>query len=248
MVLTIIIFQGLVFIGLIFVLRHFMQEHVSGAMGHMQKLNDELLKQQAELKEKIAAAEKEYQTKFTKAQQEVSQMQATAKQEVTKSLEDARARAQLEREKLINEAVDTRDKMRQEIMGEMEQRAIQYSFDLIREFFSEELQKAANDILIKEVIEGLKEVDVESFEIKSDTAELVVPEPLSQESRARLQKVLKEKIKRDIQFKEEVKPDIIAGLVLKFGTLVVDGSLANRLKESSARLKREMTRKYQGKT
>ena len=84
MVLTVILvflFQGIIFVGLIFLLRGFMQGHVTGAVGHLQKLNDELMKQQAELKHKIAEAEKEYQTKVSKAQQEVSTMQVQAKQD-----------------------------------------------------------------------------------------------------------------------------------------------------------------------
>ena len=43
MILTVIIFQGLIFVGLIFILRQFMKGHLSGAMGHLQKLNDDLL-------------------------------------------------------------------------------------------------------------------------------------------------------------------------------------------------------------
>ena len=55
MVLAIVIFQGLVFLGMIFILRQFMKGHVSGAVGHLQKLNDDLMKQQAELQQGLSS-------------------------------------------------------------------------------------------------------------------------------------------------------------------------------------------------
>ncbi len=248
MILTIIIFQGIIFCVLIFVLRHFMQSHVSGATSHLGKLNEELLKQQAELKQKMAEAEKEYEVKSAKLQQEITARQAQVKQEATKTLEDARLRGTEEREKMIKEAIETRDKIRQEIMQEMEAKSVQYAKEIIGNFMEGNIQHLLHEALVKIAAEGLQEMNLDQFQIGSGGAEVVTAIPMSDASRTLLKKALHGRIKRDVQFTESTDPALICGVILRFGTLVMDGSLANRLQEASARLKKEAVRKYQGKT
>lgn len=247
-VLAGIMFLVLFAVGLIFMLNHFMQKNVTGAVGHLQKLNDELMKQQADLRQKIAEADKEYQTKMTKVQQEVTAMHTQAKQEVTKTIEEARARAQSEREKLINEAIETKEKIRQEIMADMDEKAIQHAKHVIQEFFSGDMKKMVHQALIDELIEGLETMDFSSFQIQTDIAELRSGEEVSDASKEKIRKVLEKKINRKVQFKDEKDASLAGGVILKFGTFVIDASLSNRLMEAAASLKKETVRKYQGKT
>jgi len=244
--ITIIIFQGIIFIILIFVLRQFMKGHVTGAVGHLQKMNDELIKQQSELKQKISEADKEYQTKTMKLEQEIAARQAEIRQEANRTLEEARSRAMQERDRLINEAVETREKIRHEIMAEMEEKAIQHSKRLIAEFFTGEVRTQVHECLLEGVIEGLKEVDMTRFQIDTDMATIVSAKPLDATVKKQVQKILLEKIKKDVKFTEEVDEGLIGGMILRFGSFVIDGSLTNRLQESAAQLKKETARKYQG--
>lgn len=248
MVLAIILFQGVIFMALIFILRQFMKGHVSGAVDHLHKLNDELMKQQTELKTKMAESQREYETKMTKLNEEVSQKQKQSKDEATKTLEDSRQKAMQEREKIINEAVNTREKMRLEIMAEMDEKAILHAKSIIGEFFAGELGRLVHEALVGEVLEAIREADMQNFQIIGDTAELKSPMAVSDETKKKIAAVLKEKLKVDVKFKEEIEPSLIGGMVLKFGTFVLDGSLINRMGEAAARLKKEVVRKYQGST
>jgi len=248
MVIAAIVFLGLFSAGMILMLRHFMQVHVTGAMGHLQKLNDELLRQQSELKQKIAEAEKEYQTKTAKAQQEISTMQAQARQEAAKAAEESRSRAMQEREKIINEAVETREKMRKEIMAEMEDKAIQHSKELLEAFFGGVLRKAVHENLVQEVVDGIQELHTEHFQITTDHAEIISAEALTEDIKGRIQKALKERIKKEVKLKERLDTALVGGVVVKFGPVVIDGSLRNRLEESAVQLKKETARRYQGAT
>lgn len=248
MVLAIVMFQGVVFIALIFILRHFMKGHVSGAVDHLHKLNDELLKQQAELKQKMAESQREYETKLSKLNEEVQQKQKEAKDEAVKTLDDSRQRAMQEREKIIGEAVQTREKMRQEIMAEMEQKAIVHSKDIVAEFFSGELGKLVHVALVEEVIEAIRDAALQNFQITGDVVEIRTPVKLTEDAKKKMGLVLKEKIKKEVKFKEEIDAALVGGLVLSFGSFVIDGSLVNRMAEAAARLKKETARKYQGTT
>ncbi len=246
MIVTVIALQGIIFIVLILVLRHFMKGNLSGAMGHLQKLNDDLLKQQAEFREKSAASQKEYEMKLNKLQQDIASEQSRAREEANKMIEDTKKHALGEREKIINEAVETREKMRKEIMSEMEEKSIQHSKIVISEFFSGELKTLIHEALMAQALDGLQKISMENFQIKADqAAELRIPEPLKPETREKIRKLLKEKIKRDVDLKEETDPALVAGMIIRFGTVEIDGSLTNRLSEAAARLKKENARRYQ---
>jgi F0F1-type ATP synthase membrane subunit b/b' len=245
MVLAIIFFQGVVFIALIFILRHFMKGHVSGAVDHLHKLNDELMKQQAELKQKMAESQREYEAKMAKLNEEVQTKQKQSKEEAIKSLEESREKAMGEREKIINEAVQTRDKMRQEIMAEMEQQAIGHSKTIIAEWMTGELAVKVNEYLLQEALDALKEADMKLFQIKSDSAELRLTQPLDSATKQKILKILKDKIGNEVELKEKQEADLLAGIIINFGTFVIDGSLSNRLAEAAARLKQESKRRYQ---
>ncbi len=245
-ILAAVIFQGFIFLGMILIMRQFMRGHVSGAVDHLQKMNDDLIKQQNDMKEKMAVAQKEYEMKMNRLQQDVTVQQSKAREEAAKTVEDSRTRALAEREKIITEAVETREKMRKEIMAEMEEKSIQNCRIIISEFFQGEMKTQIHEALLARALDGLKKVSMENFQIRADqAAELRVPEALKPEAREKIKKILEEKIKGTVQFKEEIDPSLVAGIVLKFGAVVIDGSLTNRLNEAAARLKKETTRRYQ---
>ncbi len=247
-VVSVFFFQGLIFVGLIFLLRHFMKGNVKGELGHLERLNEELLKREAELKQKMTAAEQEYTTRMAKAEQEIMSRQQQAKQDSTKVLEENRDQALKEREKIIGEAISTREKIRHEIMAEMENTAIEYSKQVLSEFFSGELKKLLHEVLMKQMIAGIESFPAERFQLKTDIAEFKLAEPLSAEMKTKLQKALKSKMGREIQLKEEVDATLVGGAVLKFDSLVIDGSMTNLLKDAASRMKKEAHRKYQGVT
>lgn len=244
--ITIIIFQGIIFVLLILGLRHFMKGHVSGAVGHLHKVNDELMKQQAELKIKIAEANKEYQEKTAQADREIAEKQAEVREIANKTVEEAKQQAEQEKERLINEAVATREQMKQEIMASMEEKAIQHSLSIISEFIGDGMKKQIHELLVEEVLEGLKEVsNLDNFQIDTDTAELEVAGALSDKQKDDIKKILKQKINKEVKLNEKVNSELIGGMVLKFGSFVIDGSLSDRLKGAAAEIKRETARRYQ---
>jgi F-type H+-transporting ATPase subunit delta len=57
--------------------------------------------------------------------------------------------------------------------------------------------------------------------------------PLNDGQRKNLVKKLKDALNRDITLKEEVNPKIVAGFVVTIGSLVLDGSLRNKIQEKA---------------
>ena len=57
--------------------------------------------------------------------------------------------------------------------------------------------------------------------------------PLSDKQQNSLSKKLKEALGKDIEIKEESDPSVVAGLVIILGSLVLDGSLKNKIQEKA---------------
>lgn len=246
MILTVILFQGLIFLGLIFLMRQFMKGHVSGAMGHLQKLNEDLIKQQNELKAKMAESQREHEMKMNKLEEDINSQQSKAREEANKTIEETKTRALSEREKIINEAVQTREKMKLEVMSEMEEKSVQHAKTMVDEFLQGDLRKMTHESLVLQALEGIKDLPMENYQVKpGQTGTICTPQPLSEELKKKISKVFEDKIKGEVTFKEESDPALVAGIVLKVGNLVIDGSLTNRLGEAAARIKKETIRKYQ---
>jgi F-type H+-transporting ATPase subunit delta len=55
--------------------------------------------------------------------------------------------------------------------------------------------------------------------------------PLTEGQRKSLVKKLKEVLVKDITLKEEVEPKIVSGFIITIGSLVLDGSLKNKIQE-----------------
>lgn len=246
MILTVILFQGVIFMGLIFIMRQFMKGHVSGAMGHLQKLNEDLIKQQKDLKEKMSESQREHEMKMNKLEQDINSQQTRAREEANKTIEETKTRALSEREKIINEAVSTRDKMKLEVMSEMEEKSVQHAKTMVAEFLQGDLKTLTHENLVLQALEGIKDLPMESYQITpGQTGIIRTAEPLSEDLKKKISKVFQEKVKGEVVFKEEVDSELVAGIVLKVGNLVIDGSLVNRLGEAAARIKKETIRKYQ---
>ena len=66
--------------------------------------------------------------------------------------------------------------------------------------------------------------------------------PLNEGQRKGLSRKLKQLLGRDITLKEEVDPRIVAGLVVTIGSLVLDGSLKNKIEEQARSIEGEGSR------
>jgi F-type H+-transporting ATPase subunit delta len=244
-VISIFFFQGLIFLGLIFMLRQFMKGNVKGELGHLQQLHDELMKRQAELKEKNEAAAKEYETKMSRLEQEITAKQTEANKQIVHTLEEAQQKAMKEKEKIINEALETREKMRREVMAEMEEKAIQYTTEILDEFFIGEQKTKIHSIMMDLLIDGIEGAPMEQFQINTHVVDLKVAQLLDDPAKQKLSKLLKGKIHKEVEFKEELDASLIGGAILRLGTFVIDGSMRNRLSEVQARLKKDARRRHQ---
>ena len=245
MIVTAIIVQAIIVVVLVVVLSQFMKGSVSNQLGHVKTISDEMIKQQEALRKKLQEAEKEYTTKMERLNTEIAAKQAQAKTEAAKIMDEARTSGMQEKDRLIQEAIQTKDKFTAEIMAQLDEKAVEHAKLVIGKYLTGAVQQSVHEVLVQEIVLGIRDIPVEHFQIQTDTADLTTALPLSDAAKEQLKNALQEKIKREVKFNEKVSPALVSGITLQMGTFVIDGSLAHRLNEAAALLKRELNRKYQ---
>ncbi len=140
--------------------------------------------------------------------------------------------AQEHSEELIQQA----DKSRQLLLTEMDERIVSQATDkaceLIQDTIPEQFKLDVHQHWIAELIDS-GFVQLGRLKVPEDLKEVNITSAfaLSDEQRRSLTKKLKDTLEREIVLKEEVNPKIVAGLIISVGSLVLDGSLKNKIQE-----------------
>ena len=106
--------------------------------------------------------------------------------------------------------------------------------------FSEKMTESVDRQFTDELLDALTEVDSNAVTVDASEAEVVLSHPMPSEQRARLERLLKESFGADVTVSEKINPDLIAGMILKLGSLEIDGSLRNRYREAAAEQKKSI--------
>lgn len=83
-------------------------------------------------------------------------------------------------------------------------------------------------------------MDMEMIGEEIKTAEVVTSSALSEGMRNRLSETLLGKLGRTIEVTATTDPKILSGMILRFGSLALDGSLKNMVRESATGLKEKL--------
>lgn len=238
LILQLIIIQVVTFIALVFVLRKLLFTEASLEVKRLQRLSEENEKRAEELRKKAEEAKREYEEKIKKAEEDTKRMEEEAQKEIERLHSQAVERAKAEAEKIISQARNSKEKMREEVKNELEEKAVYFACDLVKGAFDEKIYKNAHDELVDSIIHGLEHIDENKISDKVKVAEIVSPFPVNTQEKERIKKIISKKASRQIDLKEKLDKDLIAGAIVKIGDLIIDGSLSNRLEETRARLRK----------
>ncbi|MBN1872371.1 MAG: F0F1 ATP synthase subunit delta [Candidatus Omnitrophica bacterium] len=232
LIISLVLLQLIIFVALIIMFRKILNKNVVLATRHLEELNTEYSKKDMEVSKRLNEARQKYEEMVAKAQNE-------AEEEKSKILKEAEA----EREKIIKDArsqgeaiIQQADKSRQLLISEIEERidneAIHKACELVQLTLPEKFKKAVHLQWTDELVEESLS-QAEQLQIPEDINEVKVTSafPLSELQRKNLQKKVKQFLKRDVELKEESDPRLVAGIVLAVGSLVLDGSLKNKIEE-----------------
>ncbi len=218
---------------------------IGTTQGAVRRLNTETeaaRAKQAELNQKIKEANEELEKRKIEAEKLVKQMleegEEKAKEERQKVLNKARAEA----EDVVNKAQRTKDAVRKEIEKELQLKLTDECAKIFNMILSEKSSSVFKDQLVSEFVENLKVIDASQVSPDVNKIDIITAVDLSPEAKGRVEQVLSDKLKRTLTFTYHSDPKILGGVSLKFGSLVLDGSLKNIIEETSVKLKKQLQR------
>ena len=237
MLFQLIIIQVVTFFAIVFVLKKLLYTETAKEAQRLKVLKEENYQKQKELQEKIESAESAYREKMAKAEEEIRRQHIREEEEIEKLKRKVLDKAKGEAEQIVQSAFNVKEKIREEIGLEMRKKSPELAFQIFKEVLSPDIKGMIHKELVKEVINQVKQLDDSRFNIKIKKGELVSAYSLEKSEKDMLLSIISEKLGYKISFEEKEDDMLIAGFIIRLGTLVIDGSLENRLREMEKDLK-----------
>ncbi|MDD4869659.1 MAG: F0F1 ATP synthase subunit delta [Kiritimatiellae bacterium] len=238
--LPVVVSHAVILVIIIFVIRRLLLSDTMGAVERIRQVEAEVRKKEEGIRREIEEHEKDFAKKKTEAEQELQKQREASEKEVGKMREQVLADAKKEGERVIDQAKRNEEKIRQQIVQDMEEKAVNYGGEVFKLVFSEELGEAIDRKFIDELLDALEQVDSSSITVDTSSADFRTSRPLAADQKARLEKLLNEKFSANVKVQEKIDEKLLAGLILKLGSLEIDGSLLNRFNEAAVEVKKNI--------
>lgn len=222
---------------LILFLRWALLNSTEGAVKRLNREVEQNRSKQAELNQKIKEADEELAKRKAEATELANKMIDAAEEKAQAEREKMIARARAESEEIITKAQGTKEQIRRDLEKEMYLKAVDYSVQILTTILSQDTQKILNSHLLAEFMEGLRKVDMSRIQPEVGAAEVISACLLEPADREQLTRILLEKLRRTIKIDFLEDKQTVGGVILKFGSLALDGSLQKRIKEEAVKIK-----------
>lgn len=238
LIISLVFLQVLIFAGMIFALQRIMTKNVVSATKHIEEMNQDYLKKEELVTRQLEEAKQQSQVMITNAKQEAEALKnkivKDANTESEGLINDARAKGT----EIIQQADKTRERLIQEIDEKVALAAIDVATELIHYTLPENFRKDIHSQWVKELIEsGFGKVERLNIPKDIKTVKVTSAFALDNDQRKSLAKKVKSILGHDAAMKEEVDPKIVAGIVFDIGSLILDGSLKNKIREQAKNAK-----------
>lgn len=231
----------LVFIALVYFFKKITTENTENNLKRVAAVYEDLLRKQKDLSEKIDAGEKELQAKREEAATIVDKMSAQAMDEAHKKEEETLKKARAEAEEILGKAHASREQYIQELRVEVSRKIIDINMDILTFALDASTRELFHDQFVKKFIEQIKKSDLSAVDPKGKTPVIRTAKPLNKGDKDELVSLLATKLNvPTLEMTETVEEKLIAGVIFQIGTLMMDGSFANAIKEAADKCKEKL--------
>ena len=225
--------------AIIFFLHRFLVANTDGAVKRLNTETEAVRAKQTELNKKIKEADEELAKRKKEAEDLTKKMREEAEETAKSEREKMIKKAREEGEEIIAKAQRTKDQIRLEIQKEMDLKTIDYAISILNSVLSENARGIIDAQLITEFMENLEKMDMNQVSVEVDAADIITAIPIDDAMKNKFAKILKTKLNRDIKINSSVDPLVAGGAILKFGSLALDGSLQNMIRDAGITMKQK---------
>lgn len=229
-----------VFVFLVLLLVKILKQNFIQETRHLDQMNQDYLKKEEEADRYLAEAKQKSQETVKQAQQDAEKM----KDEIINKVQEERDRVIAVARQQAQDIVQQADKTRQMLLSEINERvakeAIVEACSLIQEALPDEFKQEVHAHWVEELVKaGFS--SLERLRIPQNIQEVDITSAfsLTEDQKKFLLKNLKDVLKHDVTLKEKVDTKVVAGMIIRIGDLVLDGSLKNKIQERSVSAQRQ---------
>jgi F0F1-type ATP synthase membrane subunit b/b' len=237
--MPIVIAHVVVWVVVVLVIRKMLLSDTVSAVDRIGEAETELRRYEERLRQEMQLHEEELATQRRQAESELTSARENSESDVEKMREQVVEEARREAADVMDKARKSERKLREQVALEMEEKAVDFGGRVFRLVFSDRLNKIVNSQFVDELLDALEETDATGISVEASTAEFSSSHPLETAQKERLQSILADKFGVNIEVNESVREELLAGLVMKIGSLEIDGSLLSRYQEAVIELKKE---------
>ncbi len=228
-------------------LRRLIFSDTNSAINRLTKLDNMNREKEKLLARKLEQAQKQIDEQQQVIQDEEQRIKAEARRAANQLHEDIIKKAKEEGDDIIRKAQAARDQIRMDAMIEAEGKMIEICSEILNKTLAAVVQVSMNEKLVEEFIAELDKADLSKINSDVNEIEIISSMPVSVADQEKIKKTLQTKLNRQVRLYTNEDPKLLGGILMKIGTMVVDGSLAERVNEAAAQMKQGLTWKYASK-
>ncbi len=216
---------------------------IASTEGAVKRLNDEIGKataKQADLSKKLREADEELSRRQAEARQLAEKMRSDAENESRVESEKIIKKAREEGEEIIAKAQGAKEKMKIDLEKEMDVRGIDFGMRILNSVLSDKAKGSLDSVLIGEFMENLKAIDMSKISSDIKEVEVISLTPISDDVKKQFSLLVKSKLNRELDIVSKVDQNLGGGVVLKFGSMALDGSVRNLMREVVTSMKKDV--------
>lgn len=236
--LWLVFLQIIIFAILVLFLRVILKRNLVTATTHLSDINKDYTQKLDDAKKRLQEADRYYDEAVLKAKTDVEKLKAQILKEAHESQEAAVAESRKQGTEIVQQANKAAELLMKDIDRQVDERAIDRGGELAEQVLTREISKELHHKWLGELFKnGLDELA--KLHLPKDLAEakVVSAYPLTADEKALITKKIKEHLKCDLKLVEQADPSLIAGLKMSLGSVVIDGTIRFKLKESARHAK-----------
>lgn len=235
-----IVAQITIFTTIIIILKRVIFHDANSAVNRLARLDDLNREKERQLVERLDETERLLQQKKDELKREENRMRMEAERAALQLHENIVTNAKKEAEEIIKKAIAAREKMKNDAIIEAESQMVEFCKQLLWKVLTPIVSDLMHERLISDFIGELQKTDMSVINRSVKQVDIYVAKKMPEELAYKLRDVLTQKLERPIDLKLHEDPSLIGGILSKFGTLIIDESLLEHIKQAVAELKEQV--------
>ena len=230
MILGLIILQIGFVVVLIYLFRKLMIKNLTKATVHLEELNRDYTKKEEEINKLLEEAKQKKELIIQEAQIKAEEIKNNTLNEAKEKKEKIIEEARNEAISIIKEAEKAREKLILELEERISKEAFNKAYQLLKDVLPKNFKEAIHNKWVEELL-SKEFIYFENINIPSDlnTVKIISAFKLDDNIREILRKKIEERLNRSLTVLEEINEDLIAGIIINLGSLLIDASLKNKI-------------------